>query len=907
MLRKFSPQDVVRLGLGLRRLGEEASSLEVAGQQIVDYLYNHLINPKLGDRNCALIQYFQTLPTLPNAQVDSGDRIASTRRLNLLATVGDQADWHDRHHFDCYNLALEHPIHYEQVPILAHLLTLHQQAFLSKSPTDDQTDLIVEILDPDFYVFLLPEAENHPYLPYQTSWFTDNPIKSLLGCAGWLPSGDFFALVLFSKVTIPKTSMEPFGMLALSFKAAILRFGQESSQDRVSSGATGQLPDPQVLHQLQAQVNTLNQLLNTSEKSALRQLERSQRTIAQFQQRSQVLSQTLKELKQTDRALQESQAKFSRILQIAEDAIILVNSQKQIQLFNHGAEKIFGYRADEVINQSIDRLFPREVQADPLGISLSGEDLSMASRGDRAIIWGLRKTGETFSAEASISQFNLKDESLFTIILNDITDRLQAEEALRQSEAKNQAILTAIPDLMFRVSDEGIYLGYVNTSAMTDLLPQDYEPIGQHIGKFLPPEVAERHLQHLQQALQTGHIQMYEKQHVFDGRIQHEEVRVVPSGDREVLFMIRDVTDRKLMEAALREKNEELTIALQQLKTAQDELIHSEKMVALGQLIAGIAHELNTPLGAIRSSVDSMTKFLQDGLAQLPPLLQSLEPSAVDQFMALLRSSLQPKPALTAKEERKLRRALANHLEDQQIPNADGVADTLIDMGLYGDEVEPFLSLLQNVDNVTLLDTSYKLSGLHRSAQTIEIAAGRAAKVVFALKNYVHRDHAGQMTQANLTDGLETVLTLYQNLLKQGVEVLRHYDQVPPICCYPDELNQIWTNLIQNSLQAMQNRGTLIITVQQVGSHVQVSITDSGTGIPSEIKDKIFQPFFTTKPLGEGSGLGLDIVKKIIDKHRGTIEVESTPGQTTFTVSLPIDPQQLPSVVVSKAPLINPN
>jgi len=161
---------------------------------------------------------------------------------------------------------------------------------------------------------------------------------------------------------------------------------------------------------------------------------------------------------------------------------------------------------------------------------------------------------------------------------------------------------------------------------------------------------------------------------------------------------------------------------------------------------------------------------------------------------------------------------------------------------------------------------------------------------VFALKTYARYDQSGEMIVANLTEGIETVLTLYQNQVKKGVEVIRHYAELPPVLCYPDELNQVWTNLIHNALQAMDYQGTLTIDVTTtIDQQAKISITDSGSGIPEELQLKIFEPFFTTKPPGEGSGLGLDIVKKIIEKHHGQIEVKSIPGQTTFTIYLPIN------------------
>jgi signal transduction histidine kinase len=310
-------------------------------------------------------------------------------------------------------------------------------------------------------------------------------------------------------------------------------------------------------------------------------------------------------------------------------------------------------------------------------------------------------------------------------------------------------------------------------------------------------------------------------------------------------------------------------------------------MAVLGQLVAGIAHEINTPLGAIRSSAGNISKFLSQTLEELPTLLQSLAPIQQQNFLALLQRSLQKESTLSAKEERQFKRALKRQLEAEEIEDADTFADTLVDMGLYN-KIDAFLPLLKRPNGSHLLEIAYKLSGLQRGTKIINTATDRASKVVFALKTYARYDQSGEMVQANLTDGIETILTLYHNQLKHGVKVIRNYTEVPPVFCYPDELNQVWTNLIHNALQAMNYQGTLTIDVTTQEQQAKISITDTGQGIPEEIKAKIFEPFFTTKPPGEGSGLGLDIVKKIIDKHQGKIEVESVPGKTTFTFYLPM-------------------
>jgi len=343
------------------------------------------------------------------------------------------------------------------------------------------------------------------------------------------------------------------------------------------------------------------------------------------------------------------------------------------------------------------------------------------------------------------------------------------------------------------------------------------------------------------------------------------------------------------LQKKLRQKNDELTVTLEQLQATQEQLVQSEKMAALGQLIAGIAHEINTPLGAIRSSIGNITSFLDNNLESLPVFFKELSEERQHDFLSLMYSSRQQTYSLSTREKREFKRGLKQQLESAGIDNADSLASILVNIGLQGN-LQEFLPLLKDPESENIIKTAYEFASIHRSARTIATATERAAKVVFALKSYARYDVNSQKIQVNITEGIETVLTLYQNQLKQGVEIVRNYqNQLPTVLCYPDELNQVWTNLIHNSLQAMDNQGTLTVDAAQQDTNVVLKITDSGKGIPPEILPKIFEPFFTTKPAGEGSGLGLDIVKKIIEKHQGKIEVESVPGKTEFTVSLPIN------------------
>jgi signal transduction histidine kinase len=327
-----------------------------------------------------------------------------------------------------------------------------------------------------------------------------------------------------------------------------------------------------------------------------------------------------------------------------------------------------------------------------------------------------------------------------------------------------------------------------------------------------------------------------------------------------------------------------------ELVATQEELIQSEKLAALGQLVAGVAHEINTPLGAVRASISNINSDVQTVVNQLPQLLQRLSLEEQAEFFLLIKTATHSRGILSSREERQFRRAIIKELEGLNLDNInekiDFLADTFVQMGVTGDIV-PFIAILQHHDRSKIMELATSLCNLISDSQNITIAVERASKIVFALKTYARYDSSEQKVPAKITESLDIILTLYSNLLKKGVEVVRKYNTSAEILCYPDELNQVWTNLIYNALQSMTYHGKLEIEVGERLNQVVVKITDSGTGIPPEVQAKIFDPFFTTKPSGEGSGLGLSIAKKIIDKHYGTIAVASIPGRTTFTVILP--------------------
>ena len=332
----------------------------------------------------------------------------------------------------------------------------------------------------------------------------------------------------------------------------------------------------------------------------------------------------------------------------------------------------------------------------------------------------------------------------------------------------------------------------------------------------------------------------------------------------------------------------QLESAHRNLKETQSQLIQSEKMASLGQLVANVAHEINTPLGAVKSSGGNIADALERTLTDMPKLFKLLSDEEEQLFQAMLRQAYSNTTLLSSREERTIKRQMCAQLEHEGIPDAMQKAAIL--MQLHAQTMLPtLLPLLRHPRADFILDAANNLAAIINSSSNINTAVQKISKIVLALKAY-SRNSGGEMIPCNLSDGLETVLMLYQNQIKSGTELVCEFDPIEPILCLQDELNQVWTNLIHNALQAMNYQGTLTLAIHRQGNEAVVSVHDSGCGIPEAIRGRIFDAFFTTKPTGEGSGLGLDIVKKIIDKHHGRIEVQSEVGAgTTFLVYLPYD------------------
>jgi two-component system, NtrC family, sensor kinase len=331
---------------------------------------------------------------------------------------------------------------------------------------------------------------------------------------------------------------------------------------------------------------------------------------------------------------------------------------------------------------------------------------------------------------------------------------------------------------------------------------------------------------------------------------QHEEVLARVKIHLQIRRMTQTLAEQngmlKNFSAHLEQKVAERTRELQQTHV---QLIQQEKLSSLGQLVAGIAHEINNPVNFIYGNCAPALRYAQDLLGLV---------------------------------------------------------------ALYGEEFPQASPKLQQ--KIQEIDLEFLEQDVLKVISSMQMGAERIREIVLSLRNFSRLDEA-EFKQVNLHEGIDNTLMILHHRLKAngenlGIEVNKVYGQIPPVFCYPGQLNQVFMNLIGNAIDALQeqnerrspqeqknNPSQIWIRTQAVDANrISIQISDNGTGIPSEVQGKLFDPFFTTKPVGKGTGLGLSISHQIVEKHRGRIWCDSTVGQgTQFTVEIPIEQDHMPS------------
>lgn len=391
---------------------------------------------------------------------------------------------------------------------------------------------------------------------------------------------------------------------------------------------------------------------------------------------------------------------------------------------------------------------------------------------------------------------------------------------------------------------------------------------------------------------------------------KHKEGKIYDIEEIEIILEILSVSLMSLSNSMIYQQLLNLTETLEakvrertkELEETQAHLVQSEKMASLGVMVAGIAHEINTPAAVINGAADNLDAnlvFVLSHLGEITHLIQNPDFRSI--YLDILFSFVKEDPAakIDPKDKFKLKKETKFRFIQDGIPENDAsdLSTFLIDHHLL--HMQDELIRIWKTGGKETFEMLKNTLSLQRNIKNIKYAIRNIVRIVKALKYY---SHLGQASYAvsDLHEGLENTLVIMQNQIKHGVEIERIYGTIPPVRCNIDELNQVWTNLITNAIHAMKKieHPKLTISSRRIGEdYVMISFEDNGSGIPTDIKDKIWDPFFTTKDQGEGTGLGLGIVKGIIEKHKGRIEVESAPGRTLFMVYLPlVGPGDVPSI-----------
>lgn len=543
------------------------------------------------------------------------------------------------------------------------------------------------------------------------------------------------------------------------------------------------------------------------------------------------------ERKLIESALRESEEKFRTISDSAQDAIIMIDNVGRVTFWNLAAEKIFGFSRDEIIGQYLHECIAPPAMADKFRVAFPSfrESGSGELIGKTLEVPAIRKDGCEIPIEVSLSAVLLGGEWCAIALARDITARKEAQEAIVTSQAAMEAKHAELSLIFNWVESAKLEWEQTLDSLKDIIILADADHSIRRCNRMLL-EITGRGYESLVQKDwrevfsdsgfnfvtfdgKTGELLHTKSHHLFDLHIYE-----IPDSKDETIqglvISMNDVTEIKLM-------TRELEKAYAELQSTQTWVVQQEKMASIGQMAAGVAHEINNPMGFITSNLNTMNKYM-------------------DRF-------------------REYQRALGEHLASCQSETKTSL-----------EEMRRRLKI-----DFILEDTGSLVS------ESLE-GAERVRKIVQDLKSFSRVDEADEKF-ADINQSLESTINIAWNEIKYVATLNKDFGDVPQIKCYPQQLNQVFMNLLVNAAHAISGQGEITVRSWSDADNVFVSVSDTGSGIPEEIQQRIFEPFFTTKETGKGTGLGLSISYDIIRKHGGDIMLESTVGQgTTFTVRLPI-------------------
>jgi two-component system, NtrC family, sensor kinase len=543
-----------------------------------------------------------------------------------------------------------------------------------------------------------------------------------------------------------------------------------------------------------------------------------------------------------EEVLRQSEERFRSIYELSPIGIANIAADGRILRCNKALEHFWGYTERELKGMTFTDLTHRE----DASIGPDAMKQLTEAKTDSFIIEKryTRKGGRIVWGRVTVSAIrDSMNRFLHTIsIVEDITERKNAEQKQQHSELQLRMVWEKSADSMRLTNERGIML-MVN-EAFCRMVGMDRDDLEGKSLNIIYAQTAREHVlqSHNQRFISRTISPVLERELVlWNGNKRWLEVTnsfIDFNEDPMLLGIFRDVTDRKRIENELAENRERLLNKTKQLESTirdlqqmQESLVQSEKMASIGQLTAGIAHEINNPLAFVASNLNRFSEYFEEMQASERAWRQiGLDLSARLQLPAAEVSSLKP-----------------NNESDLEFIGTD------------------FQHLM-----------GHTLGGVER-----------IKKIVEQLRGFSHVS-GGELAEEDINAALDNTLVITWNELKYNVEIVKEYGSIPPLLCNIGELKQVFVNLLVNAAHAIKEKGTVTLSTSEEKDNIVIRITDTGCGIASENLTRIFDPFFTTKPVGKGTGLGLWISATLIQRHQGTIAVKSSPGEgTTFTITLP--------------------
>lgn len=512
--------------------------------------------------------------------------------------------------------------------------------------------------------------------------------------------------------------------------------------------------------------------------------------------------------------LRESEEKYRKMIEMANDAIFTIDTVcGRIIEANAKSAELTGRHPDELAGKQLWEIHPPNEHEHAKQLFRT---VLESGRGKISRLHCSRPDGSLIPVEVSASVITYGNKKVIQRICRDISDRVELEEREQRMHQVLRNVFESMPvGIGVRTNLSGTPLILFENEKLRDMFPENdpHRCVGwcesQDFGMLESRELmGAEGLYGIEKRLADGRVLLFNANYFRMEKNQWFE-----------LLVVQDVTIHRKLEEDLRKANEELESRVEmrtrELRQKQSQLVQAEKMASLGNLVAGVAHEINTPLGALKSNNDLFIRSVK---------------------------------------------RLKSAIEDCQD-----------------------LHLTENTTIATLFENIEQLNAVN------ETAAYRIIDIVNSLRNFARLDQADK-DLVDIHEGIENTLTLVHHRLKNRIDVRKKFGELPKINCFPNQLNQVFMNILVNASQAIEGTGTIHITTERIDDKIAVTFTDSGKGIPEEQLKRIFDPGFTTKGAGVGTGLGLSIVHQIIESHRGTIEVTSTVGKgTTFRIVLPIE------------------